>query len=59
MAKSLHLALSTVKKQVAGLYRKLGVDSQRAALEQAYRIGLFARADAVQVPGGGEARARS
>lgn len=59
MAKSLHLALSTVKKQVAGLYRKLGVDSQRAALEQAYRIGLFDRTDAVQVPGGGEARARS
>ena len=41
MAKRLHLALSTVKKQVAGLYRKLGVESQTAALERAYRIGLF------------------
>ncbi|MGK0715202.1 LuxR C-terminal-related transcriptional regulator [Leucobacter sp. W1153] len=41
IARKLHLALSTVKKQVAGLYRKLGVESQGAALEQAYRIGLF------------------
>ncbi|MGK0742087.1 LuxR C-terminal-related transcriptional regulator [Leucobacter sp. Z1108] len=41
IARRLHLALSTVKKQVAGLYRKLGVESHGAALEQAYRIGLF------------------
>lgn len=41
MARRLHLSLSTVKKQVAGLYRKLGVESQAAALERAYLLGLF------------------
>lgn len=37
----LHLALSTVKKQAAGLYRKLGVDSHADAIRQAYRLGLL------------------
>lgn len=41
MAKRLHVALTTVKKQVAVLYRKMGADSRAATLERAYRIGLF------------------
>lgn len=41
MALRLHVALTTVKKQVAALYRKLGADSRAGALEKAYRIGLF------------------
>lgn len=41
IAARLHLALSTVKKQVAGLYRKLGVESQAEAIRQAYRLGLL------------------
>lgn len=41
MAKQLNVSLSTVKKQVAALYRKLGAASRGEALVLAHQLGLL------------------
>jgi LuxR family maltose regulon positive regulatory protein len=41
IAKRLFVSTNTVKTQVSGLYRKLGVHSREEALSVAYRDGLL------------------
>lgn len=43
VAKALSVSPSTVKTQLSGIYRKLGVSSRRHALPAAYRLGLLER----------------
>jgi LuxR family maltose regulon positive regulatory protein len=41
MAQNLYVAPSTVRTQVKSIYRKLGVSSRRAAVEEARARGLI------------------
>ncbi len=41
IAASVHVTLSTIKKQAASLYRKLGVSCQQDALDRAASLGLL------------------
>jgi LuxR family maltose regulon positive regulatory protein len=41
IAQSLHVSRNTVKSQTSAIYRKLGVSSRQAAVEQAVRLGLM------------------
>ena len=49
MAKALSVSQSTVKTQLSGIYRKLGVTSRHHAVPAAYRLGLLDRSDRVQM----------
>jgi len=41
MAQSLYVAPSTVRTQVKSIYRKLGISSRSAAMEEAHARGLI------------------
>ena len=43
MAQSLYVAPNTVRTQVKSIYRKLGVSSRGAAVEEAHARGLISR----------------
>jgi LuxR family transcriptional regulator, maltose regulon positive regulatory protein len=41
MAESLYVAPSTVRTKVKSIYRKLGVSSRGAAVEEAHAMGII------------------